>query len=165
MNINDNHSFFPTVKQQVSAFLPPHRIFQTSNFNASLQITIKTPIKMQFTTLLTLAVSTLSVTAAPAPLPATDAVAGKVQLIDLWQDAGFLGLKFTGSSTVGTCENLKGTGFKNNVTSGKAKPGFRCTVWVKEDCLGTGFSFNIAGSNQFPRWIDNQSSSWKCVEA
>lgn len=116
---------------------------------------------MQFTSLLAIAISTLSVTAAPTP-----AAAAKSQLIDLWQDPGFLGLKFTGSSTVGTCENLKGTGFNNNVSSGKAKPGFRCTVWVKEDCLGTGFSFNAApGASSLPDWIDNKSSSWKCVAA
>ncbi|QDS76207.1 hypothetical protein FKW77_008385 [Venturia effusa] len=120
---------------------------------------------MQFKALLTIAMSALTVSAAPAPASDTDAAAAKVQLIDLWQNANFLGLKFTGSSTVGTCENLSGTGFNNNVTSGKAKPGFRCTVWVRENCLGTGFSFNTAGENKFPNWIDNQSSSWKCVRA
>lgn len=120
---------------------------------------------MQFTTLLTIAISAFTVSAAPAADVTVDTAAAKVQLIDLWQNAGFLGLKFTGSSTVGTCENLKGTGFNNNVTSGKAKPGFRCTIWVEEKCLGTGFSFDTAGVNQFPSWIDNKSSSWKCVKA
>ncbi|KAF4627434.1 hypothetical protein G7Y89_g10724 [Cudoniella acicularis] len=75
----------------------------------------------------------------------------------------FLGLKFTGSSTVGTCVDLP-KGFSDNVTSGKAKPGFRCTTDVK--CKGTGFSFNEKpGSEKFPAWIDNKSSSWKCVAA
>ena len=41
----------------------------------------------------------------------------------------FLGLKFTGSAEVGQCKNFPG-GFTNNITSGKAKPGFRCTVRV-----------------------------------
>jgi hypothetical protein len=32
------------------------------------------------------------------------------------------------------------------------------------NCKGTGFSFNASpGSKQFPSWIDNKSSSWKCV--
>ncbi|TID18428.1 hypothetical protein E6O75_ATG06504 [Venturia nashicola] len=115
---------------------------------------------MQFQTLLTIAISTLTITASPTPETAT-----KSQLIDLWQNANFLGLKFTGSSTLGTCESLKGSGFNNNVTSGKAKPGFRCTVWVQEKCLGDGFSFDVAGSSRFPGWINDKSSSWKCVKA
>jgi hypothetical protein len=84
---------------------------------------------MQFTTVL-LATLASTAFAAPAAAPASDAAASKQQLIDLWQDQAFLGLKFTGSSTVGTCENLAGTGFNNNVSSCKAKPGFRCTIWV-----------------------------------
>lgn len=125
---------------------------------------------MQLTTLLTIAISALpiTVTATPTPTPQTDATAAaatKTQLIDLWQNTKFLGLKFTGSSTVGTCENLKGTGFNNVVSSGKAKPGFRCTVWVEEKCLGTGFSFDVTGSDDLPGWIDDKSSSWKCVKA
>jgi hypothetical protein len=116
---------------------------------------------MHFPILFTILTSALTISAAPAP-----AAAAKSELIDLWQDPGFLGLKFTGSSTVGTCENLKGTGFNNNVSSAKSKPGFRCTVWVKEDCLGTGFSFNAdPGAATLPDWIDNKSSSWKCVAA
>jgi hypothetical protein len=82
---------------------------------------------MQFSAII---VAALAGTAFAAPAPAVEAAAAKTQLIDLWQDGGFLGLKFTGSSTVGTCENLAGTGFNNNVSSGKAKPGFRCTTWV-----------------------------------
>jgi hypothetical protein len=32
------------------------------------------------------------------------------------------------------------------------------------NCKGTGFSFNASpGSKQFPNWIDNKSSSRKCV--
>ncbi|RDI83521.1 hypothetical protein Vi05172_g6707 [Venturia inaequalis] len=119
---------------------------------------------MHFPTLLTLTITALTTTTTAAPTPQVAAAAvAKTQLIDLWQNANFLGLKFTGSSTVGTCESLKGTGFNNNVTSAKAKPGFRCTVWVEEKCVGTGFSFDGGGSGKFPGWIDNGSSSWKCV--
>src|ERR1700761_2589197 len=115
---------------------------------------------MQFTSI----ILALAATAFAAPAPAAEAA--KSQLIDLWQDPGFLGLKFTGSSTVGTCENLAGTGFNNNVSSAKSKPGFRCTIWVDKDCQGTGFSFNAdPGASSLPSWIDNKSSSWKCVAA
>ncbi|KAF2098276.1 hypothetical protein NA57DRAFT_77064 [Rhizodiscina lignyota] len=85
-------------------------------------------------------------------------------LIDLWQDEDFLGFKFTGFSTAGTCENLHGTGFNNNVSSGKSRPGFRCTVWNKKDCFGPAFSFNEQGIDDLPSWIDNKASSWKCVK-
>ncbi|RDL42314.1 uncharacterized protein BP5553_02293 [Venustampulla echinocandica] len=83
---------------------------------------------MQFTTFI--AASVLATLALATPTPAQEAAAASTPLIDLWQDSGFLGLKFTGSSTVGTCVNLPGTGFQDNVSSGKAKPGFRCTTWV-----------------------------------
>ncbi|KAF2398222.1 hypothetical protein EJ06DRAFT_558599 [Trichodelitschia bisporula] len=122
---------------------------------------------MHFSTILLAALTSTSTIAAPAPAPAPNTLSARATpLIDLWQDSGFLGLKFTGKSNVGTCENLAGSGFNNNVSSGKAKPGFRCTIWVNKDCDGTGFSFNAnPGSNQFPSWIDNKSSSWKCVAA
>jgi hypothetical protein len=105
-----------------------------------------------------IAASMLATVALSAPVaeasPSTAGHSGSTELIDLWQDAyvpatsntqqysyiypkiwlivrsAFLGLKFTGSSTVGTCVELHGTGFVDNVTSGKSKPGFRCTVWV-----------------------------------
>jgi hypothetical protein len=126
---------------------------------------------MQYTTLFIAALAAVA-SALPAAEPATAsaaasatatsaAAATKTKLIDLWEDPNFLGLKFTGQSTVGTCENLKN---KNVISSAKSKPGFRCTVWVQPDCNGTGFSFNAKpGSAQFPEWIDNKSKSWKCV--
>jgi hypothetical protein len=84
---------------------------------------------MQFTTIILAALASTAF-ATPIAQPEASLEARSSQLIDLWQDPGFLGLKFTGSSTVGTCENLKGTGFNNNVSSAKSKPGFRCTIWV-----------------------------------
>ncbi|KAH8744575.1 hypothetical protein BGZ57DRAFT_977160 [Hyaloscypha finlandica] len=117
-----------------------------------------------FSTIAFSMIATLAIAAPVAdPAPAADAAA-KQDLVDFWQDAGFLGLKRTGASTVGTCVNLSGTGFEDNITSAKSKPGFRCTTWVDANCKGTGFSFNASpGSRQFPSWIDNKSSSWKCV--
>ena len=113
--------------------------------------------------------------AVPAPVPAaeapvTEAVeiaarADSVQLIQLWNDADFLDLKFTGSGVVDACYNLPAK-FTDVSTSGKAKAGFRCTIWVDKACKGDGFSFNAnPGKNQFPSWIDNKASSWKCVKA
>jgi hypothetical protein len=84
---------------------------------------------MQFTAIIIAALASLA-TATPVAKPEPALEARAQQLIDLWQDPGFLGLKFTGSSDVGKCENLRGTGFQDNVSSGKAKPGFRCTIWV-----------------------------------
>jgi hypothetical protein len=51
-------------------------------------------------------------------------------LLSCRDESGFLGLKSTGASTVGTCVNLSGTGFEDNITSAKSKPGFRWTTWV-----------------------------------
>lgn len=34
-----------------------------------------------------------------------------------------------------------------------------------QNCKGTGFSFNTAGTKQLPDWIDNKAKSWKCVDA
>ncbi|KAH8881960.1 hypothetical protein GQ53DRAFT_610946, partial [Thozetella sp. PMI_491] len=100
--------------------------------------------------------------AAPAPAPAAEKTSAS-PLIDLWKNKEFLDLKFTGSANVGDCKNLP-SNFADNVSSGKAKPGFRCTVWVNKDCKGTGFSFNEKpGASSFPDYIDNKSSSWKCV--
>ena len=93
----------------------------------------------------------------------------KTDLIDLWQDAGFLGLKFTGSGKVGDCNELpkaKNNNFADNTSSGKAKKGFRCTIWVDSKCKGTGFSFNAdPGSKKFDDWINDRASSWKCQKA
>jgi hypothetical protein len=151
------------------SFIKQHHI--TSSHNNNIQTKPKTKTtpntKMHSTTFITLA---MAITSALA-LPAAAAAAADVQLskraeplIDLWQDRDFLGLKFTGSANVGDCKNLP-RDFNNNVSSGKARPGFRCTVWVDRDCQGTGFSFNAApGSSAFPEWIDNKSSSWKCVK-
>ncbi|KAE9365570.1 hypothetical protein N431DRAFT_563447 [Stipitochalara longipes BDJ] len=123
---------------------------------------------MQFFSIIaTSMLATLAVSAPVADAPSSvETVSRSTELIDLWQDADFLGLKFTGSSTVGTCVELHGTGFDDNVTSGKSKPGFRCTIWVETECKGTGFSFNAnPGIAQLPSWIDNQAKSWKCVDA
>ncbi|KAG9230248.1 hypothetical protein BJ875DRAFT_340916, partial [Amylocarpus encephaloides] len=100
---------------------------------------------------------------APAPVAEPAEAAAAVALIDLWQDYGFLGLKLTGSSSPGTCVNLP-YNFNDIVSSGKAKPGYRCTTWVYANCQGTGFSFNASpGASSFPSWINDKSSSWKCV--
>ncbi|EPE25897.1 hypothetical protein GLAREA_01809 [Glarea lozoyensis ATCC 20868] len=118
---------------------------------------------MQFTTIIATSILAVMATAAPVAVPAVEARAQ--QLIDLWQDSGFLGLKFTGSSDVGKCVNLP-SNFNDRVSSGKAKPGFRCTTWVDANCVGTGFSFNASpGASSFPSWINDKSSSWKCVAA
>ncbi|KAF2664342.1 hypothetical protein BT63DRAFT_444081 [Microthyrium microscopicum] len=101
--------------------------------------------------------------ASAAPTGATTAAKDQ-ELIQLWQDQKFLGLKFTGSGVVDKCFNLPGD-FTNNVSSAKAKPGFRCTIWVKKDCKDTGFSFDEAGNKVLPDWIDNKSKSWKCNNA
>ncbi|KAH6664183.1 hypothetical protein B0J14DRAFT_706622 [Halenospora varia] len=119
---------------------------------------------MQFSSIIAASIMATMAFAAPAPVPEPAAEAAS-QLIDLWVDAGFLGLKFTGSSTVGTCVNLP-SNFNDKISSGKAKPGFRCTTWVDANCLGTGFSFNESpGASSFPSWINDKSSSWKCVKA
>ncbi|CZR61918.1 uncharacterized protein PAC_11815 [Phialocephala subalpina] len=122
---------------------------------------------MQFFSVISASLLASVALAAPAPAPVLDATIetrSVSEQIDVWQDADFLGLKFTGSAEVGQCKNFPG-GFTNNITSGKAKPGFRCTVWVDKDCKGTGFSFNTAGVKDLPDWIDNKSKSWKCVAA
>jgi hypothetical protein len=130
---------------------------------------------MQFTTLATLLFAASAI-AAPAPAPIAEPTElematpelearGAQALIDVWKNAGFLDLKFTGSANVGDCKNFDDKR-KNNLSSGKAKPGFRCTIWVKADCKGDGFSFNASpGASSFPSWIDNKAKSWKCVKA
>ena len=87
---------------------------------------------MQFTSILLAAIaSTAFATPIAQPGAEIEARADKaVQLIDLWVEPDFLDLKFTGSSTAGTCVSLGKTGFEDKVSSGKAKPGFRCTIWV-----------------------------------
>ena len=127
---------------------------------------------MQFSIIaktLALAMAAMSVNAAPAPAPAVEIVsevaASSQPLIDLWKNTDFLDIKFTGSAEVGECKNFAKK-FTDIFSSGKAKPGFRCTIWVNKDCKGTGFSFNAdPGSASFPSWINDEASSWKCVKA
>lgn len=126
---------------------------------------------MQFTTLTsilaTIALAANGAMASPVAVPAEDIsleARAPAQLIDLWGDASFLGLKFTGTAERAACVDLP-SNFRNIVTSGKARAGVKCTVWVETKCAGTGFSFNTAGSAQFPSWIDNKAKSWKCIAA
>ena len=88
------------------------------------------------------------------------------QLIDVWESPNFLDLKFTGSAQPGDCVNFE-PAWNNRAQSGKAKPGFRCTVWFKNECQGQpSFSFNASpGSARFPDEIRKKGSSWKCVAA
>ena len=124
---------------------------------------------MQFATLTTL-LAAGSAFAAPAPaaepIDASAAIEARAPtaLIDLWQDANFLGLKFTGSAELEECKNLP-SNFNDITTSGKARPGFRCTIWVNKDCKADGFSFDNNGVKQLPSWINDKASSWKCVKA
>ncbi|KAK3984276.1 hypothetical protein QBC44DRAFT_346126 [Cladorrhinum sp. PSN332] len=113
---------------------------------------------MQFSSLTFFTLAT-AVMAAPSIAPATIENRA-VTLIDLWADADFLGLKFTGSADVGQCKNLP-SDFNDRITSGKARANYRCTVWVDKDCKGTGFSF--ISNPKFDSWVDNKASSWKCV--
>ncbi|KAK3401339.1 hypothetical protein B0T20DRAFT_346428 [Sordaria brevicollis] len=124
---------------------------------------------MQLTTLLISLLTTVAI-AAPAPAPAPEPEAAILEaraqdLIDLWKNKNFLDLKFTGNANPGDCKNLP-SNFNDISSSGKAKAGFRCTIWVDKDCKGTGFSFNQnPGSSAFPDWINDKASSWKCVKA
>ncbi|KAL2067006.1 hypothetical protein VTL71DRAFT_1430 [Oculimacula yallundae] len=127
---------------------------------------------MQFINIITASFLATLAMAAPAPVAAPEAIAEPaqiearaVQLIDLWKNSNFLDLKYTGSANAGDCVNLP-SNFNDIASSGKAKPGFRCTIWVNKACAGTGFSFNASpGSASFPSWINDTASSWKCVKA
>ncbi|KAL0467456.1 hypothetical protein QR685DRAFT_359871 [Neurospora intermedia] len=123
---------------------------------------------MHLNTLLPTLLTTLALAApGPAPWPAPEAAPAleprAQDLIDLWKNKNFLDLKFTGSANPGDCKNLP-SNFNDIASSGKAKAGFRCTIWVDANCRGTGFSFNQnPGSASFPDWINDRASSWKCV--
>jgi len=95
----------------------------------SISRIIQDPFKMQFTTFLLAVFASTATFASPIAQPDNTIEARAQQLIDLWKEPGFLDLKFTGSSDVGKCENLP-KNFQNSVSSGKSKPGFRCTIWV-----------------------------------
>ncbi|KAM7214043.1 hypothetical protein V8F06_010552 [Rhypophila decipiens] len=121
---------------------------------------------MQFSTItafLTLAMAgtglAVPVDAQAIPAEALEARA-PAQLIDLWGDANFLGLKYTGTAERGACINLP-SNFASIITSGKARSGLKCTTWINTGCTGTGFSF--ISSAKFDSWIDNKSKSWKCI--
>ncbi|KAH8652718.1 hypothetical protein BGZ60DRAFT_420092 [Tricladium varicosporioides] len=44
--------------------------------------------------------------------------------------------------------------------------GNKLTTNSDAGCVGTGFSFNESpGASSFPSWINDKSSSWKCVKA
>lgn len=123
---------------------------------------------MQLTTLTLL----LATTALAAPAPTENDISARgtkkpqaQPLIDLWRDANFLGIKFTGEGSLDQCYNLDG--FNDQASSAKAKDNFRCTIWVDKNCKGTGFSFikgDAADQKKFPSWINDKASSWKCVK-
>jgi hypothetical protein len=50
-------------------------------------------------------------------------------LVDMWADKNFLGLKFTGRGEYGRCENLNRQQ-ENRVSSAKAHRGHRCTLYA-----------------------------------
>ena len=91
---------------------------------------------------------------------------GKVQaLINVWESPDFIDLKFTGSAAPGDCVNFEGK-WNDRAQSGKAQPGFICTVWFDKNCKGQpSFSFNAKGSPKFPSEVRSKGSSWKCKEA
>jgi len=128
--------------------------------------------KMQFTTVV---LAALSFTGASLAAPAAEVqalnkeagvAASKQPLIDVWESPQFLDLKFTGSAEPGDCVDFQ-KAWNDRVQSGKAKPGFRCTVWFDKKCQGQpSFSFNSSpGSSRFPDEVRKKGSSWKCVAA
>ncbi|KAK3343310.1 hypothetical protein B0H65DRAFT_470928 [Neurospora tetraspora] len=111
---------------------------------------------MKFTTIL-LALGTT----APAVL------AADMDLVDMWVDTNFNGPKYTGRGDVGQCVNLP-SNFNDNLSSGKARPGYKCTIWPDADCKTNRFdsSFDDKGSGaSFPDWINDRASSWRCYRA
>ncbi|KAK3345951.1 hypothetical protein B0T25DRAFT_612020 [Lasiosphaeria hispida] len=87
------------------------------------------------------------------------------QLIDVWETKNFLDRKFTGSGTVGECYDFP-KDFQKILSSGKAKSGFRCTVWPKVKCGGAeSLSFDINGRKTFTDAVENKAKSWKCQKA
>lgn len=89
------------------------------------------------------------------------------ELADFWKDKNFLNSKHTGQGNVGQCVNLP-SNFNDQVSSAKARAGYRCTVWPDANCdtRKEGFSFDNGDTGKvFPGWINDQASSWKCVRA
>ncbi|KAK5653643.1 hypothetical protein OQA88_8673 [Cercophora sp. LCS_1] len=127
---------------------------------------------MQLTTFATILLAATPIFAAPAPTTEDIAARGTKKpqaqaLMDLWKNADFLGIKFTGEGSLDTCYNLDG--FMDQASSAKARDNFRCTIWVDKNCKGTGFSFikddkKNPEQKNFPSWINDKASSWKCVK-
>ncbi|KAK0724209.1 hypothetical protein B0H67DRAFT_567452 [Lasiosphaeris hirsuta] len=112
--------------------------------------------------------------AAPAPVATTPeeissilSPAGVIeardqQLIDVWEDKNFLGVKLTDSGVVGECKDFPKK-FQTILSSGKAKPGFRCTVWPKKNCGGAeSLSFDSTGRKAFTDAVNDKAKSFKC---
>jgi hypothetical protein len=86
-------------------------------------------MKAAFALLVTLA-ATLAA-ASPAPQRGNNGNNGGREvrdLLDLWSDRDYLGLKFTGRGEYGRCENLPREQ-ENRVSSAKAHRGHRCTLY------------------------------------
>ncbi|KAH8687285.1 hypothetical protein BGZ60DRAFT_558584, partial [Tricladium varicosporioides] len=74
----------------------------------------------------------------------------------------FHGSKYTGSGNAGTCYNLPSS-YNDRLSSGKAKSGYKCTVWSNASCSGNKYEFS--NSPSFPSYINDHASSWKCVRS
>ncbi|EGZ67610.1 hypothetical protein NEUTE2DRAFT_141408 [Neurospora tetrasperma FGSC 2509] len=113
---------------------------------------------------LTTAPSTV-VLAAPAPESNYYQQANTPDIVDMFVNANYYGDKYTGSAYEGQCVNLP-PNFNDNLSSGRARPGYHCTVWPDANCRTNkwNFTFDDRGSGaRFPDWINDRASSWRCV--
>jgi hypothetical protein len=90
-------------------------------------------MKAAFTLLVTLAATLAAASPAPQQRPNNGNNGNNRDrevrnLLDLWSDRDFLGLKFTGRGEYGRCENLPREQ-ENRVSSAKAHAGHRCTLY------------------------------------
>ena len=89
------------------------------------------------------------------------------ELGTLWTDANFLGVSIPLSGNVGSCYNLGGSN-NDKASTGKAKSGYKCSVWTDSGCSGSKYTFDSAGNpnkDVWPSWINDKASSWKCERA
>lgn len=90
----------------------------------------------------------------------------KRDVLEVWDNKNFLGLKLTLDATLGKCENFPND-FNNKISSARAKKSLICTIWPEQNCKGDlGFSFDDGnGAKVFPKEINNKASSFRCVKA
>jgi hypothetical protein len=111
-----------------------------------------------------LALAAAAVNAVPNAVIADGGVVEKRQvnnIIQLFDKTCFRDIIVQGNAPLGSCRNIPRHAI-NKANSGKARQGFRCTIYDNGNCQGSTYTL-IGNDPKFCRF-GNKAGSWRCIE-